>query len=150
METDEWLPDWFTPSIRPPPRSSSETNYALLRFCISAFVSVVGKATLSEGNSFLKRPPPPPSDIRLSSFEEDEGEKAMEAVQINLPLSLSLVCFSPAVNYLVLSVGELIRICFGRLPRSDPPLPQMPASECLHSILSPSRRAMKEPTGRIG
>ena len=36
---------------------------------------------------------------------------------------------------------------FGR--RIDPNLlrPLMPASECLHSIRSPSRRAMKEPTG---
>ena len=78
---------------------------SILRFC----VRLGDKATLSEGNSFLKRPPPP-SDIRLSSFEEEEGEREDGEgdgrrqhrsislfPSLSLSLSLFLVCFSLAV-----------------------------------------------------
>ena len=123
---------------------------SILRFC----VRLGGKATLSEGNSFLKRPPPP-SDIRLSSFEEEEGEREdgegdgrRQHRSISLsPSLLSRVFFSYSILLRILGRRidpNLLRPRV-RSPRSNPPpsLRSPAPSECLHPLhpvlpLSPS------------
>ena len=69
--------------------------------CISAFRPGC-KATLSEGNSFRKRPPLSAASKRYPALVGlKRARRAMEAAQINLPLLASLVCFSLGVFSLI-------------------------------------------------
>ena len=160
--TYEWPPDWLTPPLGPLARRAllclrwKLTNYALLRFCVSAFVSVVKRRFRKETHSLNVRrrqaiSASPPSKKTAERRDGNGGSSTDQSPPPSTP-PLVHVIFSR----FVLSAGELIRICRGHefafRVRTDPP-PSLPHSfPSLPSIPSdrpdPSRRAMKEPTGR--
>ena len=105
--TYEWPPDWLTPPLGPLARRAllclrwKLTNYALLRFCVSAFVSVVKRRFRKETHSLNVRRLQAISASPHSKKKRGSGrtERATDggSTDQSPSLPLSLVCFSLTV-----------------------------------------------------
>ena len=106
--TYEWPPDWLTPPLGPLARRAllclrwKLTNYALLRFCVSAFVSVVKRRFRKETHSLNVRrrrrrqaiSASPPSKKTAERRDGNGGSSTDQSPPPSTPLSF--MCSSPA------------------------------------------------------